>query len=241
MSLSDLNTVDTIEAPSDNLGGGGYVWESGVYPVLLDLVYTTTAASGAVGMNIVCKDKESRELRKTLWVQSGNSKGNKTTYTKDGKEFGLPGFNVASAISKLVAGKELKQLDSEKKTVKLYDFDLGKEVLTEVDVYPELHNQRVDLGIIKQIVDKNVKDAMGNWVASGDTRDENEIDAVFSADSGLTLTETMAKATTPEFQPKWAKKWTGVTREKAKGKAANGAAPMPTAAATAPTQTGLFD
>ena len=64
-------------------------------------------------------------------------------------------------------------------------------------------------------------------------KEENEIDKVFRASDGLTVTEVLAEATEPVFKNTWSEKNTGVTRNKAKGAGANASvAGAPTPAPT---------
>jgi len=81
MSNNDLMLGDDVVDDGDFLGGGGgYVWESGVYPVVIDLAYLSKSSEGATGLNLVLKDENAKELKTTLWIKSKDSKGNKTYY-----------------------------------------------------------------------------------------------------------------------------------------------------------------
>jgi len=219
--LNDLKIDDDIEESKDILGAGSYVLESGVYQTKIDLAYVDKSKGGATGLNMVFKTQDGRELRQTLWVSSGDAKGNKNYYVnaRSGKKELLPGMNIANAISMLSIGKSLSELDTTEKTVKLYDFESKSEVPTKVNVLADLLEQPIDLGVIKQTVDKNVKGDDGKYVASGETREENDIQAVFRHTDGLTLTEVKAKATDPAFRTKWSEKWTGVTKDRSTGAA----------------------
>ena len=54
MSNNDLMLDDDVVDDGDFLGGGeGYVWESGIYPVVIDLAYLSKSPAGATGLNMV--------------------------------------------------------------------------------------------------------------------------------------------------------------------------------------------
>lgn len=234
--FAGLDAGTDVAPEKDQLGGFG-ILESDIYIVTISLAYITFSAKKAMAINIHGKTDAGEQIQQTIYVSSGEDKGCKSYYEKSGKKFYLPGFLVVNAICLLSTGKELASMDSDKKTVNIYNYDQKKDVPTEVDVLPELHGQRIALGIIKRVENKNVKDtATGKYVPdpTGALRTINEIDKVFHPDTGLTTTEQTANATEPVFSQKWLKKWQGVTHDrstKAPGTAgspiAGGAAPMP--------------
>lgn len=219
--LKNLETKANVEGEKDVLGGGG-VLDTNVYPMKVKVAYFTSSASGAVAINLQ-GDVDGKEVRQQFWVLSGNDKGNKNTYTKDGKEYYLPSFLTANSLALLTVGKELSQLDVEKKVIKLYDFDAKEERPTEVDVLVELTGQMIQAGIQKQTVDKNVdtgeKDANGRkvYAASGETREINEVVKFFRYDDGLTVPEIEKGVTEAKFKDDWVAKWAGKVINKAKG------------------------
>lgn len=218
--LSNLASTqdESINNEKDSVGGGFGPWESGLYPVTIDIAYLEKKQSGALFLNVVLKNDDGQEHREGLCIASGDAKGNKSYYEKDGEKFFLPGFNHANALGLLSCGKELKDMEDsiEKKTIKLYNFDAGKEVPTDVDMVTDLVGQRVIVGLQKQIVDKNKKnDQTGKYEPTGEVREVNEIDKVFRERDRMTVAEILAQAETPEFYDTWDQKWTGKTRNKA--------------------------
>lgn len=213
--LKNLETKANVEGEKDVLGGGG-VLDTNVYPMKVKVAYFTTAASGAVAINLQ-GDVDGKEVRQQFWVLSGNDKGNKNTYTKDGKEYYLPSFLTANSLALLTVGKELSQLDVEKKVIKLYDFDAKEERPTEVDVLVELTGQMIQAGIQKQTVDKNEKGDDGKYHPTGETREINEIVKFFRYDDGLTVPEIEKGVTEAKFKDDWVAKWAGKVINKAKG------------------------
>ena len=219
--LKNLETKAGVEGEKDILGGGGAL-DSGLYDLTIKVAYVTTSSGGALAMNTIF-DYNGKEVRQQFWMTSGNDKGNKNTYTKDGKEFYLPGFITANSLALLTVGKEISQLDLEEKTIKLYDFEAKGEVPTKVQVFTELTGQTITAGIQKQTVDKNIDSGQvdGNgrkiYVPSGETRDINEVVKFFRADDGLTVPEIEAQVTEAKFKNDWDAKYTGKTINKAKG------------------------
>lgn len=227
--LKNLETKANVEGEKDILGGGG-ILDTDLYPGRVKVAYLTTAGTGAVAVNIQL-DVDGKEVRQQFWVLSGNAKGNKNTYTKDGKEYYLPGFLTANSLALLTVGKELSELDIEKKVVKLYDFDAKEERPTEVDVFVELTGQQILAGIEKQTVDKTEKDSEGVYQPTGETREVNEIVKFFRADDGLTVPEIEKGVTEAKFKDDWVNKFQGKTRNKAKGNKDGAKAGLPSGGA----------
>ena len=233
--LANLNTDDSIQNETDSVGGGGVI-NSGLYLSTITLAYITKAASEALGLVLHAKTDTGKDIRETFWMTSGKDKGCKNYYEKDGKKNYLPGFNHANSLALLTVSKEINQLKTEEKVVKLWNSDAKAEVPTKVQVITELLNQEVILGILKQVVDKTAKNDSGVYVATGETREQNTIDKIFRARDKMTTAEIRAQATEPAFYDTWKDKWTDKIQDKSnKGgagtagapKAAAGAAPKP--------------
>lgn len=217
--MSLLNTVKTdesIENEKDFAGGGG-PFDSALYPMEVSMAYLEKKQSGALFLNLTLKSDEGREYKEGLCLASGDAKGNKNYYeTANGDRKYLPGFNHANSLALLTVGKELSEVDTEEKTIAIYNFDQGKDVMTKAEVVTELLGQRVIAGIQKQIVDKQVKnEATGKYENTGQTRETNEIDKFFREKDQMTTAEIRAQAEEPAFYHTWDKKWTGQTRNKA--------------------------
>lgn len=227
--LTNLTTDSNIADEKDILGGGGPV-DSGLYAHTISLAYLTKSAGGAVGMVLNLKDQSNREVRQTLWMSSGTAKGGKNYYERNGERHYLPGFVLANSLCLLTAGKEISQMDTETKVVNVYSYDAKAEIPTKVEMLMDLLGKDILTGLIKQTVDKNVKNDAGAYVPSGETRDENEIDKFFRASDRMTTAEIRARADEAAFADSWEQKWTGKTRDRAKGAAAAGAPGVPGAA-----------
>lgn len=214
--FQNLQVDKTIQSEKDVLGGFS-VLESGLYPLTIKLAFLTIAESGAMALNIHSETEDGQTFRTQQWMTSGTAKGGHNYYVdnKGVKQY-LPGFNVANAISRLTTGKDIAQLVPEEKVVNLYNKTLGAEAPTPVQMYTELNGTTFVAGIIKQTVNKNVKDSAGKYVPTNETRDENELDKVFQAETKLTTAELDAGDTVGTFCNSWSDKNTGVTRNKVK-------------------------
>ena len=217
---SIFKKVEGIEEEKDVLGGSKFgVWNTGIYDVVIDSVYLDEAKSGAYSMNFTFKTEDGKELSETLYVTSGKEKGQLNYFVdKDGKKRYLPGYAIANAIAFVATGKELADLEPEKKIVEVYNYDLKKKVPTEKFVYMDLIGKPLKLGVIKVKEFKRVKDASGQYVDSDETKERNEINKIFSKD-GLTITEIKAGKTEPGFLIEWKDRYKeDYVKDKTKGK-----------------------
>jgi hypothetical protein len=242
--FSNLTSDTSIKGETDTLGVGFGPLESGLYNGKVTMAYGTLSKGGAQGLVINIQTEDNKEIRQTLWMTSGTAKGAKNYYEKDGEKNYLPGYIAANALCLLASGKEISDMETEVKVVKVYSFEQKTEVPTKVDAVMDLIGKDIVVGLIKQTVDKNAKnESTGAYEPTGDTRDENEIDKFFRASDRLTTAEIKAQATEPGFILTWETKWTGKTRNKAKGASGTAGAPKagvaPSTAAKKPS-TSLF-
>ena len=214
------------EKEKDVLGGRSLL-PTGLYEGTIDVAYLTKSSGGATAFNFVF-DIGGKKVRDTIYV---TNRSGGVTYTKDGKKFPLPGYSLVNALAKLTAGKEIPQLDFEKKLVKIYNFEQRKEVPTEVDVAVELVGQPVKLGIELHRENKNAKDQAGNYVPTAEIREFNTVTRVFHVKTGQTAAEYNAQAPA-EFMALWVKEFDGKVIDKTtKGPVA----PAPASAGSTPT------
>jgi hypothetical protein len=234
--LANLTTDDSIANEKDSVGGNS-VLDSGLYGFTVSLAYLQKSAGGALALALQLKSADGKDLRQTLWMTSGTEKGCKNYYEDSkGEKHYLPGFIHANALCLLTLGKEIGQLETEQKVINLYSSEAKAEVPTKVDMVMDLIGQEIIAGVIKQTVDKTKKDeATGKYVATGETREENEIDKFFRASDRKTTAEIRAQAEEAVFATTWETKWAGKVKDRAKGAAAGlpgvpklGAAPAAT-------------
>ena len=241
--LSGLTTSNDIAAEKDSVGGGRLL-DSNVYNFTIKLAYLQKAASDALALVVHLTTEDNKEVRQQFWMTSGKEKGCKNYFVdKNGDKQYLPGFNMANSLCLLTVGKEISQMETETKVVNLYNSESKAEVPTNVEMITELLGKQVLGGLIKQIVDKNVKDAAGNYVPSGETREENELDKLFRERDGKTTAEILAQAPEAVFIETWKKKWVGQVRDRTTKQAGTAGAPKAGAApagGTAKPQNSLF-
>lgn len=195
---TDVQTQEEDVLPS----GGGFILDTGLYPMVIENAYFDKSQGGAMNCNLHLRIKggDKRVFRQTIYITSGDAKGNKPFYVKDGKKFPLPGYAMVDGICRIAADTGLGQIGAEKRLVKLYDFDAGAEVPREVPVLTELLGQEIVVGMQKRRENKRANQG-GEWVDTNEAREYNEISKVFFP-SGHTLTEKKAEAD-PEFIKKW--------------------------------------
>ena len=229
--LANLKLDDGVDGEEkDVLGGGRGPLDSNAYPATITMAYMSESEGGATAVNITAKTRDDKEIRAAIYVTSGRAKGQKTTYERDGKTYPLPGFLLVNSLCQLATGKEISQLETEEKVIKLYNFDSKAEVPTKVPVIVELLQKEIVIGLLKQTVDKSAKNDAGVYVATGETREENEIDKFFRARDNKTTSEIRAQVEEAVFIDQWKAKWEGKVKNKAKGAAAGaGTAGMPKA------------
>lgn len=228
--LKNLTSDSSISGEKDNLGGGNRVLESGLYLMKTAIAYITKSGGGALGLVLHLKTEDGRELRQTLWMTSGTEKGCKNFYEKDGEKHYLPGYLLANSLCLLTIGKEISNLDTEQKVVNVYSSEAKSEVPTKVDMLTDLLGQEIIGAVFKQVVDKTKKGDDGKYYPTGETREENELDKFFRVRDKMTVAEIRAQAEEPIFYGAWNDKWTGKTRERAKGAGSAGTAGAPKAA-----------
>ena len=222
MSLFASIQNANIQTKEEDVLGGSRTVPSNVYPAGIKLAYLDAAASGAIcvvfDFAMLVNGKE-RNHKETIYISNKNKE-----FTYKDKQSGeakpLPGFVTVDSICKAVTGKSITELSTEKKTIKVYDYDQKAEVPQEKEVLMDLIRGKLELGIIETIVDKNVKTDNG-YVPSGETREQNELSKVFNED-GLTQLEKESGATEAKFKAAWVEQYAGKKINKAKG-AATGA------------------
>ena len=228
--FDNLKTDKSIQASGDVIGGFS-ILDSNTYDFTIEMAYIDfSKKTNAMSVNLHLKGANGEQLRNQQWVASGDAKGNKNYYIdkKDGKtKHYLPGFTTINDICLLAVGKELAEVDMEDKMLKLYDFDAKKEVPVTKKVLTGLLQANITLGIIKETVDKTAINDQGNYVPTGETRDQNDIDKAFRFSDSLTTTEVLAEVTEGTFLAKWMGKNQFITANRAKGAATpTGATPM---------------
>ena len=213
--LDDLTMDQDIQEDKDTIGGKFDAVESGVYKLKIKSAYAALSAGGAKGLYLELETATGKTINTVFWMTSGTAKGCKNYYIdKAGKKQYLPGFNQANALCLLTVGKPISAIVTAEKIVDVYDGAVKARIPTKVDMLVELLEQPITAGIIKQLVNKNIKDDTGKYVPTAATRVENEIDKLFRTKDNLTVTEIKANMTESSFIHKWHTKWNEVTRDR---------------------------
>lgn len=209
--MSLLNNVvqpENLDKEKDSLGGFS-VLETDAYMAEVTLAYLKKAASGALGTVFTFRTEDGREITQTEWFQSGDAKGNKTTFTdqQTKEEMPLPGFTFCNNVCLLTAKKGLLALagETEQKTVQIYDAKEGKPMPKDVEVLTPLLGKKILLGIEHQIVNKQQKTDSG-YQNTNEEREINVISVLCHAESRKTPAEIRNKMEQAEFIDLWLEK-----------------------------------
>lgn len=215
MSLFSGMTSEGLEESEDRLGGYS-VYPSNIYNATVKMAYAGKAASGAHFIHFEFDLGSNQTYREVCYFT--NKKGENFWINEAKKKVPLPGFTMVEDICLLTTDEPLAAQATEDKMVKVYDADSKKELPKSVPVLMGLIGKPISLGILKQLESKNAKNAAGEYVPTGDTRDTNIIDKAFHTDSKLTVVEARAGKDAGEFWEKWLEKNKDVVRDRrAKG------------------------
>jgi hypothetical protein len=240
--LKKLATSDKVTVEKDRIGGGGFVLDMDLYLLKIVHAYISTSESEAMALNVKFETEDGKTLRSQFWMTSGKEKGGKNTYIdKKGTEHYLPGFNQANSLCMLTVEQEIGTMDTEDKLLEIYNAEAKGEAPTNVPCLVDLFGTQVWAGVQKQIVDKTSKES--GYQPTGETREQNEIDKFFHAETKQTLSEALAGSEAVFFET-WKKEFAGKPAiNKAKGAGVAGAPAKggaPGAAASGKTTKPLF-
>jgi hypothetical protein len=237
MGIAALKSDQNVALDVNRTGVSFGPLDSNIYSLTVEQAYMTQSKGGAYALNLEAVTDTGAKLKQQFWMTSGTAKGCSPYYTdKDGNKKPLPGFTQANTLSLLTVGKEISEVETEDRIIKLWDYSQSKEVPTSVQSFDDLIGQEFKAGVLKQVVDKNVKDASGNYVPSGETREINEIDKIFRARDDMSYVEIIAQAEEAGYIHTWLKnnldkvvdKSTKDAKPVASSPAAASAAPAPT-------------
>ena len=214
-------TTDGLEQVTDRLGGY-QILDTGAYPAKIKLAYAGKAASSDASSIVIHMDINGFEHRETFWVTSKTGANSYPDPKDASKRIPLMGFTMVDDLCLLTTGQPLSEQTAEEKIVSLYDYDAKRDIPKPVHVLLDLLGKEIMVGLVRQTVDKNVKSASGEYLPSGDTRDENVTDKFFHPETHRTVSEYKAQVDEATFYPKWVTKNKDVTRNRAKGATGNG-------------------
>lgn len=204
MSLfANLNN-DNLEKTEDRLGGGFKPLNTGAYDFVIKLAYADKSSKGAQFIHLQLETADGRsKLQKDVYIT--NQKGENFFLNKQDntKKVPLPGFTIIDDICLATTEEPLCKQATEEKSVKIWNSTERKEVPTARHVLVDLMDKPVTLGIVNQLVDVTKKDeSTGDYVPTGESKNENDIAKVFHTGTKLTMVE--ARESLPaEFYNKW--------------------------------------
>lgn len=211
MSFLNANEYNANEAvDKDVVGGGGFkALASNVYGFEVNHAYFSTAKSGAKAVNLELQTDEGGKHRFTVYIT--NKEGSiKYKDKQTGEMKYLPGFLTIDALCLLTCGKPLMEVQgmAETKTINLYNFDLKKEVPTDVPMLMPILKHKVKAAIVERIENKSVKNqSTGQYEPTNEKRTINEIIKFFRERDNLTTAEIRARQTDAKFMKDWLAVW----------------------------------
>jgi len=187
--FSNKKSAKGEKVEDDFLGGGGGVLETDIYPAEIKYAFIGKASSSEARNLTLCLKIGSSEITRQIWMTTRNGD---VTYKdkKTGEDKNLPGFNQVNSLCMLVCSKEVGDMDVEEKILNLYDFDSKQEVPQTVNCFTDLHGEKIQVAIQKQIVDKTKKnESTGDYEPTGETRAINEFVKFFPETVAVTISE----------------------------------------------------
>lgn len=213
--FNNVNTATDIEESGDVLGGF-VVHDSDAYPATIKNAYQITSAKGATGMRFEFVFENGTEYRVDQYM---TSRSGDMFYTDDktGKKRALPGYTVCDDIALFTTGKGILEQNGEEKQVRAYNPETKQEELKAAMVATEMLGQKIILGLLK--VERNQTEKVGDSYqpkADGSTREENDLNKIFSADDFATTTEVKQQLPRGDFYQRWLDKNKGQTINRVK-------------------------
>lgn len=185
--FENLDTND-VERTEDRVGSASRLLDSDIYVATIKAAYTGESKSGALSITLMC-DIGGKDYTETLYITNKNKEPYFVNSSTRKKQF-IPGYNYMNAICLVAAGKELKEVETEEKILSLYNFETQKNENTSVPVLVDLSGKQVALGIIKELRNK-AQLVDGKYVDTAESREQNQIMAVFDPESHKTVNEAL--------------------------------------------------
>lgn len=216
--LSGIKQADKVEEVKDQLGGSKFApVESGIYQATIKYAYLKPSAAGSLGFHMELELDSGSTVRESIYLTKRTGENYYVDKNDASKKHLLPGYITADAIALLAAQKPIAELSTEDKIIKLYDAAQQGEVNTTVPMLTALLGKTIQVGIVKIVEDKQVKNDQGTYVKGEGVRIKNEIDKVFHPTNNMTVPELRASATEPAFYEAWKTKWEGKVDDKSTG------------------------
>lgn len=227
MNIFESLTTDGLEEATDRLGGPS-LFDTDVYTGTVKLAYAGKSSGGAHSLTVLL-DLNGSEYKEILYVT--NKEGNNwyPNKTDPKKKEQMMGFIIADDLALLTTGFPLASQTFEEKVVNIYDYDLKREVPTNVPVIVDMIGKEISVAIERSTENKQTKDSSGKYVNTAEIRDTNTIVKVYHAATGRTVSEFKGNVQEPVHRDGWLVRYKSKTRNKVK--ALEGAAGLPGGAA----------
>ena len=141
-----LKKVEGVKAEDKDVLGGLFVWNTGVYDVVIKNAYLDSSDSGAYNVNFLFETPEGKKLNQTIYVT--NKAGSNTYIDKNNNKQYLPGFLQVDTIALFSTGSNIGDLDTEEKLVEVYDKEAGKRLPKPRKVFVDMLNKKLNLVIV---------------------------------------------------------------------------------------------
>jgi len=184
--------------------GMGFVWDSGIYDVIIEHARLLDNPEKARGIAFKLKLQNSNnELDVSVYYTSGEKKGFKTYYIrkddKENKPIPIPGYTIIEELIKLVGKESFDDLTTREVEMELYNHEMGKETMQKVKIINEFHGKPVSVALVKELANKFI-----NGKPISETKHRNNIVKFLykTNDEYFTYSEVKNKS-----ESKWSKKW----------------------------------
>jgi hypothetical protein len=200
--LSQIEIDDTVE-DKDSLGGGSNFQpvESGIYLATVTMAHELKSAKGSLGIRLTLLTDDKHEISENIYITS--AKDNRKPTFK---------YPIVNSLSLLTSGKNIGEVVPETKVVDQWNYDLKKNIPTEVEMLTDLMNKEVYVGVLK--VRENKKDYANNYAKLPGERVFNQLDKFFHGTSKLTTAQIATGQSEPTFFNDWKEKHTGTLVDK---------------------------
>lgn len=227
MGVFKLKRKSDVAVKKEVVSSGGFgPWDSNAYVGKIEVAYFSQTDDGALTFNFHFKNAEGQLMKRTEYVTSNEKDGQSITSEVDGKQVYRAGFLLAESMCLLGGAGDLEEAmeGAEDKELKLYNFTLGAEALTAVQVVEDLAGVEIGLCIMRVIQDKKAKGADGKWETTGEVKEINRVVKAFDPDTQITAQETLDEIEEAIFVPKWIEAFEGKTQNFSKVKPGDAAA-----------------
>lgn len=192
--------------------GGFSLPESGIYHSIIKAMYLgQSSTSQARSVTIIFVPENGSEQSVTVWVTNRDGKNH------DKNNRMLPGYELIDDICIMVTGKGLNSQAMRTVELELMDWEDRQRKMMAKTIFADIVDKPIYFAVQKSIVDRNKKDGSGNYVATGETREEIQIQKAYHYPTKSTLREAQKKIPEHPHFTEWNEKHSGKTINRAKG------------------------